>query len=103
MNPNCLSPEGVAQIGCITSLFGRIVNLVAAFAGVVFFIMLLVGGFRYLFSAGDAKQTEAAKGTLTAALLGLILIVASYVILRLIASFTGLQNLTIFNLTNITP
>lgn len=101
-NDPCLGTgdaAGVAQLSCLEPLFARIVSLVASFAGIIFFIMLLVGGFRYLFSGGDAKAAEAAKGTLTAAFLGLVLIVASYIILRVIGSFTGLD-LTIFKITN---
>ncbi len=94
---NCLAgPElDVAQISCLEPLFARVVTIIASLAGVVFFIMLIVGGFRYLLSGGDPKQAEAAKGTLTAAFLGLVLIVSSFIILRLLSSFTGL-NLTQF-------
>lgn len=97
MNPACLSPEGAATIQCLESLFGRIVGVVASLAGMVFFIMLIVGGFRYLFSAGDPKKTEAAKGTITAAFLGIALVVGSYIFLRLIEGFTGLK-LTVFQI-----
>lgn len=97
MDPSCLSPEGVATIQCLESLFARIVTVIASLAGVVFFIMLMVGGFRYLLSGGDPKAAEAANGTLTAAFLGLALIVASYIILRLISSFTGID-VTIFQI-----
>lgn len=97
MNPACLSPEGAATIQCLESLFGRIVGVVASLAGFIFFIMVIVGGFRYLFSAGDPKKVEAAKGTLTAAFLGIFLIVGSYVFLRLLESFTGLK-LTVFQI-----
>lgn len=96
---NCLDGQyqDVAQISCLEPLFARVVTVVAALAGIIFFIMLIVGGFRYLFSAGDPKKAEAAKGTLTAAFLGLILIVSAFVILRLLSSFTGLD-LTTFQI-----
>lgn len=99
LDPNdpCLI-QGVAQITCLEPLFQRIVSLVATFAGVIFFIMLVVGGFRYLLSAGDAKKTEAAKGTLTAAFLGLVLIVAAYLLIYIVARFTGLKDLTTFRI-----
>lgn len=100
MNPNdpCIYQDTL-QISCLESLFGRIIGLVASFAGIIFFIMLLIGGFKYLFSGGDAKKTESAKGTLTAAFLGLVLIVAAYIFLQLIGAFTGLD-LTHFQIVN---
>ncbi len=90
---DCLTgpDQDVAQISCLEPLFERVVTIIASLAGIIFFIMLIVGGFRYLFSAGDPKQAEAARGTLTAGFLGLVLIVASYIILRVLSSFTGLD------------
>lgn len=99
-NDPCLGTDeaaGVAQLSCLEPIFARIVTIVASLAGIVFFIMLVVGGFRYLFSGGDPKAAEGAKGTLTAAFLGLALIVAAYIILRLISSFTGID-VTIFRI-----
>ena len=61
------------------------------------FIMLVVGGFRYLTAAGDPKANEAAKNTITYALLGLVLMFGAWFILRFIGVFTGL-NLTEFTL-----
>lgn len=97
MDPTCFFDGDVAQIKCLESLFGQIVGVVAALAGFIFFIMLLVGGFRYMFSGGDPKKVEGAKGTLTAAILGITLVVGSYVFLRLIEGFTGLK-LTTFQI-----
>ena len=91
MDPTCLFDNDVAQFKCLESLFGRIVGIAASLAAMVFFIMLIVGGFQYLFSGGDAKKAEAAKGTLTAAFIGIVLIVGAYIILRVLESFTGLD------------
>lgn len=91
------SEQGVAQISCLEPLFERLVTLAASLAGIIFLIMLIVGGFKYLFASGDPKKTEAAKGTLTAAFLGVILIVTSYIVLVLIKYFTGID-VTIFKI-----
>lgn len=90
--------NGVAQITCLEPLFARAIGILVELAGIVFFIMLVVGGFRYLFSSGNPKATEAARGTITAAFLGLILVVSAYIILNLIAGFTGLTSLTTFRI-----
>ncbi len=87
-----------ADIACLEPLFGRVVGVVASLAGIVLLIMLIVGGYKYLISGGDPKKLEAAKGTLTSAFLGLVLIVASYIILNIIANFTGLTELTQFKI-----
>lgn len=98
---SCFFGTEAASIRCLEPIFEQVVGVLASLAGIVFFIMLLVGGFRYLFSGGNAKATEAAKGTLTAAFLGLALIVASYIFIRLLAVFTGIEELGNFVIPNI--
>lgn len=88
---DCLYQENVAKITCLQSVFANIITVVASLAAITLFIMLIVGGLRYLFSGGNPKATEAAKGTLTTAVLGLVLIVSAFVIMKLLSSFTGID------------
>jgi hypothetical protein len=81
----------VAQISDLGGLFSRIVSLVLGFAGIVLFILLIVGGFRFITSGGDPKAVDAAKKTLTYAIGGLIVILVSYLILVLIKTITGVD------------
>lgn len=91
--------DGVATFTSLESLFANLVRFVVAIAGVAFFIMLLVAGFSFLFSGGDPKKLEQAKGTMTNAIIGLIVIVGAYVILRLIGLFTGtMDTITTFKI-----
>lgn len=59
--------------------------IVAAF--VIAFIFLLIGGIRWITSGGDPKGVESAKNTVTAAIIGLFLVVSAYAIIRLIEFF----------------
>ena len=83
--------EDVATIGSIPSLFKNIVQAAVAFAGVVLFVMLLIGGFNFLFSGGDQKKLEAAKGTISSAIIGLVVLISAYIIFSLIKLFTGVD------------
>ncbi len=94
---NTISP--VLQLCSLENIFENIIRYVAFFVSLIFLVMLLFGGFKYITSGGNPKAVESAKGTLTTAFLGLVLIVASYIILSLIASFTGLPGLTTFKIT----
>lgn len=85
------SSDVVATISCLEPLFAKVVQAAAALAGVALFVMLLVGGFKFLFSGGDQKQLEGAKGTVTHAILGLAVIAVAYLILRTIEVFTGVR------------
>jgi hypothetical protein len=81
----------VARISDLGGLFQRIVSLALGFAGIVLFILLIVGGFKFITSGGDPKAVEGAKKTLTYAIGGLIVILVSYLILVLIKIITGVD------------
>lgn len=96
---NCVSQTGdtknVATISCIEKLFENAVWGIIALAGVGLFIMLIIGGYGFLFSGGDPKKLEKARGTLTNAIIGIVVIVTAYLIIRTIGVFTGI-NLDVF-------
>lgn len=75
-----------------TLTFGADLNQVVAWfyyfvvgiSGLAAFVMLVVGGFRWLTSAGNPTTTSDAKDQITKALLGLLLILMSWIILQVI-------------------
>ena len=88
----------VATLKSAESLFGNILTVVIGLIGFVTFVMILIGGFRYLTSAGDAKKTEAAQVTLTQGIMGLVLAVAVYFIIQFIGNFSGATNILNFSI-----
>jgi len=79
--------------------FGDIVTVVVknafVLAGIICFILLIIGGLGLIMSAGsgDAKQMEQAKKSVTGAVTGLIIVVTSVLIVQLIATLTGSPDL----------
>lgn len=92
-----LIEQDVPTFASIETLFSNIVRAVVSLTVVALFLMLLTGGFSFLFSGGDPKKLEQARGTLTNAIIGLVVIVSAYVILRIIQVFTGV-NVTTFTI-----
>ena len=86
-----------ARIKDIEIIFGRIVYLVVAFAGLVFFVMLISAGIKFITAGGEAKQLESARKTLTLAVTGLVLIAVALLIMRFLERITGLD-LTTFRI-----
>ncbi len=72
-------------------VFAKIISVVLGLAGIALFIMLIIGGFKFITAGGDPKAAEAAKKTLTYAIAGLVLIASAYLILRFINVFTGVD------------
>ncbi len=81
----------VATISSLATLISNIIRAIVMFSGVVLFVMLLVGGMSFLFSGGDQKKLEKAKGTITNAFIGFVVLVGSYLILLLIEKITGVS------------
>lgn len=88
VNPNGVAIE-VPTIQCLEIVFGNILYVAIGLAVLALFVMLLVGGFRYLTSGGDPKATTAAKQTLTYAVLGMGLLAIAFLIFQLIEFYTG--------------
>ncbi len=82
-------------LSSITTLFENVLTVVVVLAGFAAFAMLIFGGFRFIIAQGDPKAVQSARGTITWAVVGLVMIIVSWLILLFISQFTGL-NLTSF-------
>ncbi|AKM83106.1 hypothetical protein A2375_02770 [Candidatus Woesebacteria bacterium RIFOXYB1_FULL_31_120] len=87
-----------ATLSNLEGIFENVVTSLLALGGIVLFIMFLSGGFKYLTSGGDPKAVEGAKKTLTTAIGGLIMLAGSFLILKIIANFTGTDSITTFKI-----
>lgn len=76
--------DGVPTLKCFEVVFGNILNMASALIIVVLFIMLVVGAFHYLTSLGNPEKLKKAQGTLRYAVIGLIIFLASFLILNVI-------------------
>ena len=90
--------EQPAQIKDLEAVFSNLVNTLLGFGAIILFVMLIVGGFRYLTAGGDPKAVEAARGTLSSAITGIVIVVLAFLILQFIQNFTG-ANVTEFRVT----
>jgi hypothetical protein len=91
---SCLYERGsgdVATIKCLEPLLANVISAIVSLAGLMLFIMLVIGGYNFLFAGGDQKKLEKARGTLTHAVVGLIIIVLAYLIIMTIYAFTGVK------------
>lgn len=91
--------QNVPTIRCLEPLFQNVVQAVLALTGVGLFVMLVIGGFNFLLSGGDPKKLEAARGTLTSAIIGIVIIVVAFLIIKTVQVFTNSSiDVTQFNL-----
>ena len=64
----------------ISVQIGNIVKIIVEVAGIVAVVIIIISGIKYAVSAGDANKVNSAKNTLLYAIVGLIVIVATYTI-----------------------
>lgn len=62
-------------------------------AGVILLGLIIFGGVSYIAAAGDGDQKKiaAAQDTLTSALIGFLVVFASYFIIQIVTVITGIQ------------
>jgi hypothetical protein len=80
-----------ARISDFEVVFTNIVRNILGLAGIVLFLLLLVGGFKFMTAGGDPKALDAAKKTITYAIAGMVLVASAFLILRFIQVFTGID------------
>ena len=66
------------------------IQAVIVIAGLLTFAFLVWGGIEWLTSGGDKEKYEAARGRITAAVIGLVIVVSAWAILNVITNFLGL-------------
>ena len=88
--------EEFGKLGELTvpNIVSAAIRLILVIAALVAFVFLIIGGIRWITAGGDKDKTAKAQQTLTAALVGLVIVFASWAIIKLIETFFGIQILT---------
>ena len=96
-------PDQPANIKCLEALFANIVSMFVSLAGLALFVMLVIGGYTYLTAGDNAEQAGKARQTMFWAIMGIVFMILSYIILRMIAWFTGQDQLLELTIPYFTP
>jgi hypothetical protein len=68
----------------ITVVVGQVIAAAFSLVGVIFFLLLIYGGFLWMTSRGNEDAVKKAKDLLTNSIIGLLIVVAGYAISRFI-------------------
>ncbi len=79
----------------------RLITLGLIVGSLIFFFVLLIGAIQWMTSGGDKAAVEAARGKITNAIIGVVLLFAIFVILSLVGDFFNIS-LTQFTLPKLT-
>jgi len=90
-------PKGESKIDItkpgltLGEIISTLIPYIYVIAGLVLFVMLLMGGFSYLTSAGDPEKMKAAQGKITHAVIGFLIIFLAYWLAQLLETIFGIQ------------
>ena len=77
----------------IGQLINKSLRFIMVIAALLVFLYLIWGGIEWITSGGDKGKTESARNKITAAVIGLIVVAASYAILQLALNFLGVGSI----------
>ena len=84
LRPNC--PTGLrCQDQNINELIAYVINILLGVAFGIAVLFLIIGGFWYITSAGNEETAEKGKNTAVNAIIGIVIIILSYVIVNVVS------------------
>lgn len=86
-DPGCPTGINCTRNTDLNAFILRIINIILGVTLAIDVLFLIIGGFFYITSAGNEERAEKGKNTVVNALIGLIIIVLSYVIANVVANF----------------
>lgn len=92
--------QGVGTFGQVNpnqtlTIFDRFASTIIGFltvlGGLAFGLYFILGAIAWITSSGDTQKVDAAKGQMTSAGIGLVVIVSSYIIIGVVGTVLGLD------------
>lgn len=70
--------------GQVDNIIVTVINIFSLVVGVIAVIMIIIGGLKYITSAGDSGNVTSAKNTILYAVIGLVIVALAQVIVRFV-------------------
>lgn len=68
----------------VRTVIARGIKTVLGLLGIIFLIMLIIAGFRYMTASGDDEKVKTALSQIRQAVIGLIIIILSYAVTKFV-------------------
>lgn len=90
INSHCVVDD-VATVQGLMCLVANVLSVALPLIGIAGFVMMLFGALQWMLSGGNSQSVEKARNSMVFAVVGLVLALSSFVIINLIADFTGID------------
>lgn len=78
------------KIQTLGDLVNRVIQFLIPLAAVILLVVFIWGGYDYMMSQGSPEKVKSAQAKITTGIIGLILLLISFVLVKLISSIFGL-------------
>ena len=92
--------KDVATIQGLECLIANIFTVIITLIGLSAFVMFILGSITWLTAGSDTNNMEKAKKSFTYVVVGIIVALSAFIIINLIASFTGVNIIRNFSIPN---
>ena len=83
--------DTIARLGCLPFYLGNVINGLFALSGIAAVILIIISGIRLLVSGGDVVAVTKARRSLFYSIVGFVIVLGSFMILRVISFVTGAE------------
>jgi len=87
--------QSLTGLQYMQKILPNLIGILFVVGSVVFFFMMLLGAIQWISSGGDKVKIEAARGKITAALIGLVIMFSVYALVKILETFFGVSILTL--------
>ncbi len=92
LGPNLQSKTGV---GFFQSFIPAVIGLALVVGTLIFFFVLVIGAIQWIVSGGDKAAVESARGKISNALIGVVILFSVFVVIMVVEEFFGIKILTL--------
>ena len=90
-DPSCIKNGDVATLACLPSLITNIISAIFMFIGVVLLFLIIITGIKYIASSGNSKTLQTLQKEVTNLVIGFVIIICAFLIVKLVADITGVD------------
>jgi len=87
--------QGLSGVEFFNDLLPRLIGLSFVIGIVIFLFFMILGAIQWIISGGDKAALEGAKGKITNALIGIVILFSVFAILKIVEDFFGIDILSL--------
>ncbi len=89
---NISTPDaGINPKADIGKVFGNAITIIFVLAALAVLFMLIIGAFQWIMSGGEKEAVNKARGRITNALIGLVILALAFLVVRLVGAIVNVN------------